>query len=87
MIYLAEALGLEDAEVLVPTFDTKLKKLVVYVPASHAEEIRQVLGNAGAGFIGNYSHCSFSATGTGRFLPGEQTNPFIGAGRPVRGSG
>ncbi|ETI65948.1 Nif3-like dinuclear metal center hexameric protein [Neobacillus vireti] len=76
---LAAALGLEDAEVLVPTFDTKLKKLVVYVPASHAEEIRQVLGNAGAGFIGNYSHCSFTAAGTGRFLPGEQTNPFLGS--------
>ncbi len=75
---LAEALGLENAEVLVPTFDTKLKKLVVFVPASHEEEIRQVLGNAGAGFIGNYSHCSFSANGTGRFLPGDNTNPFVG---------
>ncbi|WP_066064164.1 Nif3-like dinuclear metal center hexameric protein [Neobacillus soli] len=75
---LAAALGLEDTEVLVPTFDTKLKKLVVFVPSSHAEEIRQVLGQAGAGFIGNYSHCSFSGNGTGRFLPGENTNPFVG---------
>ncbi|PGY13796.1 Nif3-like dinuclear metal center hexameric protein [Bacillus sp. AFS031507] len=75
---LANALELEDAEVLVPTFDTKLKKLVVFVPASHAEVIRKVLGNAGAGFIGNYSHCSFSANGTGRFVPGENTNPFVG---------
>ena len=65
-------------EVLVPTFETKLKKLVVYVPSSHAEEIRKTLGNAGAGHIGNYSHCSFSANGTGRFLPGEETNPYIG---------
>ncbi|MBU8916476.1 Nif3-like dinuclear metal center hexameric protein [Bacillus sp. FJAT-29953] len=76
--WLAEALGLEDAEVLVPTFDTKLKKLVVFVPVSHADELRQALGNAGAGFIGSYSHCSFTANGTGRFLPGEDTNPFIG---------
>jgi dinuclear metal center YbgI/SA1388 family protein len=75
---LAAALELEDAEVLVPTYDTKLKKLVVYVPASHAETIRRVLGNAGAGAIGNYSHCSFSVNGTGRFLPGENTNPAIG---------
>jgi dinuclear metal center YbgI/SA1388 family protein len=75
---LAEALGLLDAEVLVPTFDTKLKKLVVFVPVSHAEVVRQALGNAGAGFIGNYSHCSFSANGTGRFLPGDNTNPFVG---------
>ncbi|MCL6572424.1 MAG: Nif3-like dinuclear metal center hexameric protein [Bacillus sp. (in: Bacteria)] len=75
---LAEALGLLDAEVLVPTFDTKLKKLVVFVPVSHAEVVRQALGNAGAGFIGNYSHCSFSANGTGRFLPGDNTNPYVG---------
>ncbi|WP_160721741.1 Nif3-like dinuclear metal center hexameric protein [Bacillus sp. USDA818B3_A] len=75
---LAEALGLTDAEVLVPTYDTKLKKLVVFVPSSHAEEMRRVLGDAGAGFIGEYSHCSFSASGTGRFLPGENTNPFLG---------
>jgi dinuclear metal center YbgI/SA1388 family protein len=75
---LAEALGLEETEVLVPTYDTKLKKIVVFVPASHAEEIRQVLGNSGAGFIGNYSHCTFSADGTGRFLPGEHTDPYVG---------
>jgi dinuclear metal center YbgI/SA1388 family protein len=75
---LAEALELEEAEVLVPTHDTKLKKLVVFVPASHAEEIRQVLGKTGAGSIGNYSHCSFSANGIGRFLPGEHTDPYMG---------
>ncbi|WP_066257658.1 Nif3-like dinuclear metal center hexameric protein [Neobacillus drentensis] len=75
---LANALELQDAEVLVPTFNTKLKKLVVFVPVSHAEVIRKVLGEAGAGFIGNYSQCSFSAKGTGRFLPGENTNPFLG---------
>ena len=75
---LAAALGLENTEVLVPTFDTKLKKIVVFVPVSHAEQLRKVLGNVGAGFIGNYSHCSFSANGTGRFMPGDNTNPYIG---------
>jgi dinuclear metal center YbgI/SA1388 family protein len=75
---LAEALGLEGTEVLVPTYETKLKKVVVFVPLSHADEIRRALGKAGAGYIGNYSHCSFSTEGTGRFLPGEDTNPHIG---------
>ncbi|CAM3809061.1 Nif3-like dinuclear metal center hexameric protein [Mesobacillus zeae] len=75
---LASALGLRDAEVLVPTFEDKLKKLVVYVPNEHAETLREALGRAGAGAIGDYSHCSFSADGTGRFLPGEGTNPYIG---------
>jgi dinuclear metal center YbgI/SA1388 family protein len=75
---LADALGLGNPEVLVPTYETKLKKLVVFTPTSLAEEIRKVLGGMGAGFIGNYSHCSFSTDGTGRFLPGENTNPHIG---------
>ncbi|CRK84165.1 Nif3-like dinuclear metal center hexameric protein [Neobacillus massiliamazoniensis] len=75
---LAAVLGIENAEVLVPTFNEKLVKLVVFVPASHAEDIREVLGSTGAGFIGNYSDCSFSTTGTGRFLPREHTNPYIG---------
>ncbi|MGG5255022.1 Nif3-like dinuclear metal center hexameric protein [Neobacillus sp. SM06] len=75
---LAEALGIQNAEVLVPTYETALKKLVVFVPNSHAEQVRQALGNTGAGFIGNYSHCSFSTEGNGRFLPEEGTNPYIG---------
>ncbi|NYE05063.1 dinuclear metal center YbgI/SA1388 family protein [Bacillus niacini] len=75
---LANALGLENPEVLVPTYETKLKKLVVFTPVSHADEIRKVLGAIGAGFIGNYSNCSFSTDGTGRFSPGANTNPYIG---------
>ncbi|MEH7272925.1 Nif3-like dinuclear metal center hexameric protein [Neobacillus vireti] len=75
---LAEALGLANPEVLVPTFETNLKKVVIYTPESHAEAIRQALGKSGAGFIGNYSHCTFSAEGTGRFLPEAGTNPYIG---------
>jgi dinuclear metal center YbgI/SA1388 family protein len=75
---LAEAIGLKNTEVLVPTYDDKLIKLVVYVPEEDAHRLREALGNAGAGAIGDYSHCSFSANGTGRFLPGESTNPHIG---------
>lgn len=75
---LAEAMGLENVELLVPTFEEKLKKLVVFVPKSHCDQVREALGNAGAGAIGNYSHCSFTGEGTGYFLPGENTNPFIG---------
>jgi dinuclear metal center YbgI/SA1388 family protein len=75
---LAVALGIENPEVLVPTHEIALKKIVVFVPTEHAETVMQSLGNAGAGHIGNYSHCSFSANGTGQFIPGENTNPFIG---------
>jgi dinuclear metal center YbgI/SA1388 family protein len=75
---LADALGLQKTEVLYPTFETKLKKLVVYVPRSHEDQVREAIGKAGAGSIGEYSYCSFSTSGTGRFLPGDKASPFIG---------
>lgn len=57
---------------------TELFKLVVYVPVGDANAVRQAAGEAGAGKIGNYSFCSFSITGVGRFLPGEGADPTIG---------
>jgi len=75
---LSDALGLRDCEVLVPTYEDKLKKLVAYVPVDHAEAVKEAIGNAGAGAIGKYSHCSFTALGKGEFKPGEDSNPFIG---------
>jgi len=76
--WLAEVLGLQNVEILVPTYEETLKKLVVFVPITHADAVREALGNAGAGYIGNYSHCTFNSEGIGTFLPLEGTNPFIG---------
>jgi hypothetical protein len=53
-------------------------KIVVFVPETHADAVREAMGRAGAGRIGRYLHCSFSSRGVGRFLPGEGTNPAIG---------
>jgi hypothetical protein len=53
-------------------------KLVVTVPLSHADVVRQAMGDAGAGVVGNYSHCSFSVFGKGRFLALDGANPHIG---------
>ncbi len=75
---LSDALGLTDCEVLVPTYEDKLKKLAVYVPTDHTEQVKTALGDAGAGAIGNYSHCSFTAQGQGVFKPEQDTNPFKG---------
>ncbi|MFS1517890.1 Nif3-like dinuclear metal center hexameric protein [Bacillus sp. SCS-151] len=75
---LAKALELTKVELLVPTFELNLKKLVVTVPVAHADQIKEAIGNAGAGFIGNYSHCTFSSEGVGTFLPKENANPYIG---------
>jgi hypothetical protein len=53
-------------------------KIVVFVPHSHAEAVRQALGDAGAGRIGLYSHCSYSVDGVGRFKPLAGAQPAIG---------
>lgn len=57
----------------------ELVKLVVFVPEENADEVRQALGEAGAGKIGEYSFCSFSIKGVGRFKPGDNASPHIGA--------
>lgn len=53
-------------------------KIVVFVPETHTDILREAMGNAGAGKIGNYSHCSFSTKGIGRFRPEDGANPHIG---------
>ncbi|MEO5320134.1 hypothetical protein PV761_16300 [Arthrobacter sp. CC3] len=58
---------------------SQLHALVTYVPADHAEAVLAAVGDAGAGRIGNYSHCAFTSPGTGRFTPLAGSRPFIGS--------
>ena len=53
-------------------------KIVVTVPENEADKLRDAIGNAGGGKVGNYIHCSFSVKGTGRFLPIDGAKPAIG---------
>jgi hypothetical protein len=55
-----------------------LYKLVVFVPATHAGAVRAALAASGAGALGNYDSCSFSASGVGRFRPLAGAKPHIG---------
>lgn len=57
---------------------TKNVKLVIFTPLSHSDIVREALGNAGAGKIGNYDFCSFSTRGIGRYHGNENSNPVIG---------
>jgi dinuclear metal center YbgI/SA1388 family protein len=76
---LAEVLGLAVDGVLEPAgFGAALDKWVIFVPAENAAVLREALFAAGAGRIGDYSHCSWSVTGTGQFLPGAGASPAIG---------
>ncbi|MBN2593797.1 MAG: Nif3-like dinuclear metal center hexameric protein [Sedimentisphaerales bacterium] len=53
-------------------------KLVIFVPIKSAAKVSNAVFAAGAGAIGNYSHCGFGAEGTGTFLPHEGAKPAIG---------
>lgn len=53
-------------------------KIVVFVPETHCDIVREAIGKAGAGKIGNYSYCTFSTKGIGRFMPDQGANPHIG---------
>lgn len=75
---LADRLGLINGEVLKVTKAEKLFKIVVFVPRGHEDKVRAGLSKGGAGFIGNYSNCTFQVDGTGTFKPEDGTNPYIG---------
>lgn len=75
---LANQLELRNVSVLSKQSAGHLLKLAVFVPTSYVENVRQAITAAGAGHIGNYSHCTFKVDGTGTFLPLEGSNPFIG---------
>lgn len=74
---ICEKLGLKDCQILRPV-KNMLKKLVVFVPLSHAGQVREAVFNAGAGQIGNYDSCSYNLAGQGSFRALEGANPYVG---------
>ncbi len=77
---LAHALGLTVEAVLEPASPAGgLDKWVIYVPGQHSEAVQAAVFAAGAGHIGDYSHCSWSVVGTGQFLPHDGASPAIGS--------
>ncbi len=83
--WMAEALGIENGAPIKDIHTEQLSKLVVFVPKDHHQKVLDAILNAGAGWIGNYSHCSFNIEGYGTFVPREGSDPFIGeAGKMER---
>ncbi|OBG74585.1 MULTISPECIES: Nif3-like dinuclear metal center hexameric protein [unclassified Mycobacterium] len=77
---LARALGLTVEAALEPRpAPTGLDKWVIYVPAENSEAVQAAVFEAGAGQIGDYSHCSWSVGGIGQFLPHEGASPAVGS--------
>lgn len=56
----------------------ELLKLIVTVPVTHADIVRDAVGKTGLDCVGNYGFCSFSTKGVGRFLPLDGASPAIG---------
>lgn len=52
--------------------------VTAYAPASCADDLVAAMSGAGAGQIGVYDHCSFSATGIGSFHAPSGSSPSVG---------
>ncbi len=75
---IAATIGLSNTKILAPKNDV-LTKIVTFCPTSDTGTVLNALHDAGAGHIGNYTHCSFRVAGTGAFKPNEKAKPHIGA--------
>jgi dinuclear metal center YbgI/SA1388 family protein len=76
---MAQALNLQNTEPLEVLYTESLKKIVVFVPKTHHQQVLSAMSEAGAGSIGKYSHCTFNIEGVGTFLPSVKANPFTGS--------
>jgi dinuclear metal center YbgI/SA1388 family protein len=76
---LADALGLAVEGPLESVPSAPLDKIITFVPVGPAiTAVHDAMAAAGAGAIGDYSHCSFASAGTGQFKPLEGAHPAIG---------
>ncbi len=53
-------------------------KIIVTIPIENVNEVRNTVCEAGAGIIGNYTHCSMSTKCIGTFKPNDEANQYIG---------
>ncbi|MCP3025657.1 Nif3-like dinuclear metal center hexameric protein [Halobacillus sp. A5] len=76
---MSRLLDLNDTSPLIETSKDDLIKLAVFVPGTHVESVRNAVSEAGAGHIGDYSHCTYQVKGEGTFKPLEGSTPYIGS--------
>lgn len=78
---LAEIVGVRDGRPIGDYVDNPAGdnyKLIVFIPVGSVEKVTEAVFAAGAGTIGNYSHCGFRSAGEGSFLPSAGARPAIG---------
>ncbi|MCV6631490.1 MAG: Nif3-like dinuclear metal center hexameric protein [Flavobacteriaceae bacterium] len=74
---ICDILGILNRKSLIPKKNS-LIQLTTYVPQAESDAVRSAMFAAGAGHIGNYSHCSFNTEGVGTYLGNENSNPTKG---------
>ena len=76
---LADALGLRAVRPLAERDRQPARdQIVVFVPVDHRGAVVDAMAAAGAGRIGDYDRCFFTAEGTGSFRPGPGSDPYLG---------
>jgi dinuclear metal center YbgI/SA1388 family protein len=75
---LADLLGIGGCKPLTNRKQDVFYKIVTFVPEEAVESVRNAMAEAGAGRIGQYTHCSFRSTGTGSFVPLPLADPYVG---------
>ena len=75
---LANVLGLVDVVPLQPQAAEPLDKVVTFVPHADAARVLDALAEAGAGALGDYTRCAWTADGLGTFRPEVGASPTIG---------
>ncbi|MCQ8104251.1 NGG1p interacting factor NIF3 [Methylomonas sp. SURF-2] len=53
-------------------------QLTFYVPASHLDQVKNALFEAGAGRFNDYDQCAWQTLGQGQFRPLADSRPFLG---------
>ncbi len=75
---LASRLGVVDTSPLTNRKQDRFYKISVFVPVEAIDRVRNAMADAGAGRIGQYTHCSFRTLGVGSFVPMPAAQPYIG---------
>ena len=75
---LGAALGLQNARVLSP-MEGRSKKIAVFVPRTHVEQVADAMYAAGGGGFTKYQECSFRSDGIGTFRGMDDARPFLGS--------
>lgn len=58
-------------------------RIIVYIPESFCEIVKEAMFDAGAGRYNDYEHCAWQTLGQGQFKPLKGSQPFIGSTNSV----